>query len=78
MKMQNFSPYGKAPFNYGSWGVSNNNHGSNNYQPLTFGVTQHGNHSCIGPCNWHGGSGHLMQNCHDLVPELMKRAKNHH
>lgn len=78
MNMRIFFPYGKAPFNYGSWGVSNNNHGNNSYQPLAFGVTQHGNNSRISPCNWPGGSGHLMRNCHDLVQELMKHAKNRH
>lgn len=59
-------------------GGSSNNHGNNNYRPSTFGVTQHGNHSRIGLCNYCGGWGHLMRNCHDLVHELVKHANNCH
>jgi hypothetical protein len=51
MKMQFFFPYEKVPSNYGrGGGGSRSRHGSNNYRPLTFGITQHVNHSHVGPC----------------------------
>jgi hypothetical protein len=57
IKMQIFFPYGKVPSNYGSGrgGGSNSSHGSNNYQPSTSGVAQHGNHNHVGTYNWCGG-----------------------
>jgi hypothetical protein len=57
---------------------SSSGHGSNNYQPLAFGVAQLNNHNHVDPCNQCGGWGHFMQNCHDLMQELVKHTNNHH
>ncbi len=62
----------------GGGGGSRSGHGRNNYWPLASRATQLGNHSHVGPCNWCGGWGYFMWNCHDLVQELVKHTKNHH